>query len=85
MKLNLQIQFTDTPNETKNIVCGPSDMIKLETKFDISIASLESNIKITHLLFLAWASETRTKATTLSFDEWVDTIESVSPADEQKK
>ena len=85
MKLNLQIQFTDTPNETKTIVCGPSDMIKLETKYDISIASLESNIKITHLLFLAWASETRTKATTLSFDEWVDTIESVSPADEQKK
>jgi hypothetical protein len=85
MKLNLQIQFTDTPNEKKDIVCGPSDMIKLETKYDISIASLESNIKITHLLFLAWASETRTKATTLSFEEWVDTIESVSPADEQKK
>jgi hypothetical protein len=37
------------------------------------------------LLFLAWASETRTKATTASFDEWVDNIESISPADEQKK
>jgi hypothetical protein len=85
MKLNLQIQFTDKPNEYKQVVCSPSDMIKLETKFDISIASLESNIKITHLLFLAWASETRTKATTASFEEWVDTIESVSPADEQKK
>jgi hypothetical protein len=57
----------------------------LETKYDISIASLESNIKITHLLFLAWASETRTKATTASFDEWVDNIESISPAAEQKK
>jgi hypothetical protein len=85
MKLNLQIQFADNPDEVKNIVCNPSDMIKLETKFDISIASLESNIKITHLLFLAWASETRTKATTQSFDEWVDNIESISPADEQKK
>ena len=85
MKLNLQIQFTDKPDEVKKIVCNPSDMIKLETKFDISIASLEANIKITHLLFLAWASETRTKATTASFDEWVDTIESISPADEQKK
>ena len=85
MKLNLQIQFTDKPDEYKQVVCSPSDMIKLETKFDISIASLESNIKITHLLFLAWASETRTKATTESFEEWVDTIESISPADEQKK
>jgi hypothetical protein len=85
MKLNLQIQFTDKPNEVKQVVCNPSDMIKLETRYDISIASLETNIKITHLLFLAWASETRTKATTASFEEWVDTIESVSPADEQKK
>jgi hypothetical protein len=85
MKLNLQIQFTDKPDEVKHVVCNPSDMIKLETKYDISIASLESNIKITHLLFLAWASETRTKATTASFDEWVDNIESISPADEQKK
>jgi hypothetical protein len=85
MKLNLQIQFTDKPDEMKNIVCNPSDMIKLETKYDISIASLESNIKVTHLLFLAWASETRTKATTQSFDEWVDNIESISPASDQKK
>ena len=85
MRLNLQIQFTDKPNEYKQVVCSPSDMIKLETKFDISIASLESNIKITHLLFLAWASETRTKATTASFEEWVDTVDSVSPSDNQKK
>jgi hypothetical protein len=85
MKLNLQVQFTDKPNEVKQVVCNPSDMIKLETKFDISIASLETNLKVTHLLFLAWASETRTKATTESFEEWVDTIESISPADEQKK
>jgi hypothetical protein len=85
MKLNLQLQFTDKPDEYKQVVCNPSDMIKLETKFDISIASLESNIKVTHLLFLAWASETRTKATTASFEEWVDTIDSISPAAEQKK
>jgi hypothetical protein len=85
MKLNLQLQFTDSPTEYKQVVCNPSDMIKLETKFDISIASLEANLKVTHLLFLAWASETRTKATTESFEEWVDTIESISPADEQKK
>ena len=85
MKLNLQLQFTDKPNESKQVVCNPSDMIKLEAKFDISIASLEANLKVTHLLFLAWASETRTKATTEAFEEWVDTVDSISPADEQKK
>jgi hypothetical protein len=59
-------------------------MVKLETRFDMSISSLENNIKITHLLFLAWASESRTKATTLSFEEWVDTVESVSPSEQKK-
>ena len=85
MRLNLQVAYTANPDKPKDIICNPSDMVKLEERFDISIASLESNIKITHLLFLAWASETRTKATTAPFDEWVDNIESVSPADEQKK
>jgi hypothetical protein len=59
-------------------------MVKLEERYNISIASLENNIKITHLLFLAWASESRTKATTLSFEEWVDTVESVSPSEQKK-
>jgi hypothetical protein len=85
MRLNLQVQYTAKPDEPKDLVCNPSDMVKLEERYNISIASLESNIKITHLLFLAWASESRTKATTLSFEEWVDTVESVSPSDEQKK
>ena len=85
MRLNLQIQYTGKPNEAKDLVCNPSDMVKLEERYNISIASLENNIKITHLLFLAWASESRTKATTLSFEEWVDTVESVSPSEEQKK
>jgi hypothetical protein len=85
MRLNLQIAYAAKPDEAKDIICNPSDMVKLETKFDMSIASLETNIKITHLLFLAWASESRTKATTLPFDEWVDTVESVTPTAEQKK
>jgi len=85
MRLNLQVAYTEKSDEPKDIICNPSDMVKLEERFDISIASLENNIKITHLLFLAWASESRTKATTLVFEEWVDTVDSVSPSEAQKK
>lgn len=85
MKLNLQVEFTDKPNEFKEIVCSASDMVALEMKFDISIASLENNIKITHLLFLAWASEFRRAETKLTFEKWIETVDSVSPSDEQKK
>ena len=84
MRLNIQVAYTANPDKQKDVICNPSDMVKLEERFDISIASLENNIKITHLLFLAWASESRTEATTLAFEEWVDTVDSVSPTEQKK-
>jgi hypothetical protein len=63
MKINLQVEFSDKPGEPKEVTCLASDMVKFETHFNISIANLDKDLKITHLLFLAWASETRTKAT----------------------
>jgi hypothetical protein len=84
MKIILQIEFSDKPGEPKEITCLASDMVKFESKFDLSIANLGSDIKITHLLFLAWASETRTKSTTKSFDEWVDEVQTITAADDPK-
>jgi hypothetical protein len=84
MKINLQVEFSDKPGETKEISCITPDMVKFESHFDISIASLEKNLKITHLLFLAWASETRTKATSKTFEEWVESVVSVTAAEAPK-
>jgi hypothetical protein len=84
MKINLQVEYSDKPGETKEVTCLASDMVKFESHFNISIANLEKDIKITHLLFLAWASETRTKATAEPFEQWVDGVESVSAADDPK-
>jgi hypothetical protein len=84
MKINLQVEFSDKPGETKEVTCLASDMVKFETHFDISIANLDKNLKITHLLFLAWASEARTKATAKTFEEWIDTVLSVAAADDPK-
>jgi hypothetical protein len=84
MRINLQVEYSDNPGETKEVTCLASDMVKFETHFDISIANLDKNLKITHLLFLAWASEARTKATAKTFEEWVDTVLSVEAADDPK-
>jgi hypothetical protein len=84
MKINLQVEFNDKPGETKEVTCLASDMVKFESHFNISIASLDKDLKITHLLFLAWASETRTKATAATFEQWVDTVLSVAAADDPK-
>jgi hypothetical protein len=84
MKINLQIEYSDKPGELKEITCLASDMVKFESNFDISIANLDKDLKITHLLFLAWASETRTKATAKPFDEWIDGVVAVSASDDPK-
>jgi hypothetical protein len=84
MKINLRVEFSNKPGEPKEVVCLASDMVKFESNFDISIANLEKDLKITHLLFLAWASEVRTKSTDKTFDEWVDEVESISASDDPK-
>jgi hypothetical protein len=84
MKIILQIEFSNKPGETKEVTCLASDMVKFESHFNLSIANLEKDLKITHLLFLAWASETRTKSTAKPFDEWVDEVVTISASDDPK-
>jgi hypothetical protein len=84
MRINLQVEFSNKIGEPKQIVCLASDMVKFESQFNLSIANLEKELKITHLLFLAWSSETRTKSTSKTFDEWVDEVESISASDDPK-
>jgi hypothetical protein len=84
MKINLRVEFSNKPGEAKEVTCLASDMVKFETNFNISIANLEKELKITHLLYLAWASEVRTKSTAKSFDEWVDEVVTISASDDPK-
>jgi hypothetical protein len=82
MQINLQLTYTDG---TKKVVTATAaDLVAFETKFDISVARLEQNVKLTHLLFLAWHAENRAKTTGLDFDAWLETIESVEAAQAKK-
>jgi len=83
MKLNLRIEFNT--GEAKEVTCSASDLVAFETKYDVSVTSLESNVKYTHLLFLAWASEKRRKETTKDFESWVDDIASVGASETDPK
>jgi hypothetical protein len=83
VKINLRIEFLS--GESKEVTCSAADLVKFESKYDLSITSLEKNLKFTHLCFLAWASEFRTKASTLEFDAWMETISSVGASDKDPK
>ena len=75
MRINLKVELGD--GKVQEVVCSAPDLVKFEDKYNISVAKLESEMKLTHLLFLAYASLSRQKQTTLSFEDWLETVNSV--------
>jgi len=82
MQINLHITFTDETE--KDIQAIAADLVAFETKFDLSIARLQNEVKLTHLLFLAHSAEKRTKATELDFESWTETVEGIEATDPKK-
>lgn len=83
MKINLRVKYDD--QEAKKVVCSAADLVAFEEKYDRSVARLEKEFKITDLLFLAWHSEKRTKATNKEFNDWLNEVETVEPDQDAPK
>ena len=81
MKLTLRIEFAD--GTTKDVLVSAADMVAFEDKFNVSIARLDDP-RIGWLLFLAWHSEQRRKQTTLAYEAWLDSVESVGATEDPK-
>jgi len=75
MKLNLQVTFDD--DTTKDVTCNAADFVAFEEKYNVSIAALGADPKLSFLLFLAYNSERRTGATSQSFEQWLEKVASV--------
>lgn len=79
MNFTLNIHYIDT-DEPKTVTGIAADIVAFETKFDMSMSKLQKDVKLTHLMFLAWHTEHRTKATGKAFEEWVNDVEMVTAA-----
>jgi hypothetical protein len=81
MKLTLRIEFADGTH--KDVLVSAADMVAFEDKFNVSIARLDDP-RIGWLLFLAWHSEQRKKQTTLDYETWLDSVESIGATEDPK-
>lgn len=79
MRMQLEVEFED--GTKKNVKVIMTDMVKFESEYNISIAKLGQEMKVTHLLWLAWAALTRTKETEVDFDAWTENVISIGAAD----
>jgi len=78
----LNVVFTDGKEQVVEAVAA--DLIAFESHFDLSVAKLAQDVRLTHLFFLAWHSQKRTGATSDDFDTWVGSVSIVSQAAEKK-
>jgi hypothetical protein len=83
MKINLRVSYQD--GNSKEIVCSARDLVAFEEKYSRSVAKLESEFKLTDLLFLAWHSEKRTNSTKKEFDNWLDEVDEIGVSDTDPK
>lgn len=83
MKINLQLTFDN--GETKDITCNAADMVAFEEKYNVSVATLSKEPKMSYMFYLAWHSEKRTGGTKQTFEEWLDTIAGVGASDSDPK
>ena len=75
MNFNLLVTLLDgTSTEVTGVA---ADLVAFESHFDLSVARLNSEVKITHLLYLAWHVLKRTGQSKDTFEKWVETVDKV--------
>jgi hypothetical protein len=74
--ISLNIIFAD--GTEKEVTAVAADLVAFEERFDMSIAQLEKNVRMTHLFFLGWNAMRRTKQTEAEFEAWIETVSMVA-------
>ena len=80
----LDLRLSSSSGNTKELVATASDLVAFETKFDISVAKLEKEVRWTHICFLAWHVDKRTAGTKLEFDDWLESVAEVGFGETKK-
>ncbi len=82
MKINLRVEYVS--GESLDVSATAPDLVAFEDKFNLSVTKLESEMKFTHLVWLAWTSLNRQKIVVKEFDSWLADVASVGPTDTPK-
>ena len=80
--INLLVKFTD--GKSREVCAIVSDLMAFEDRYDTSVASFASGVRLSWLVFIAWKAETRTKATTLDFEAYAELISAIEVPDQKK-
>lgn len=82
--MNITMLITLASGDQKTVVAKAVDIVAFEQHFEISMARLESQMKLTHMFWLAWHVCKRTGITNDEFEKWLENVESVEAPDQGK-
>lgn len=77
MQIAMKVEFADGSEAA--VTAKASDLIAFERHFDKSMIAFgdPKSGRIEHVLWLAWHTLTKAGQTTLDFDTWIDSVESI--------
>jgi len=78
--MTLGVKYAD--GSAADAPVSAADFIRFEETWNRSIAQFQTEFRFTDLCWLAWHSLSRRKMTSLSWDEWIETLDEVSPTDD---
>jgi hypothetical protein len=76
LRLALHVDYDDGTGA--DVIASALDIVNFERKFDKSITVFADQVRVEYLLELAYSALSRKKLTTLSFDDWADTISGIT-------
>lgn len=80
--ISLKVVFVD--GTEMDVLTTAADLIAFEERFDMSIAQLEKNLRMTHLFFIAWNALKRVGETKDVFEKWIEAVQMVTVTDTKK-
>ena len=80
--INLRVTYIDETTVECSAIAA--DLIAFEARFDLSVARLGDEVRLTHMFFLAWHALKRTGQAADDFEKWVESVSMVSEAPTKK-
>lgn len=83
MRITLRVEYNN--DKKVDVICSARDLVAFEEKYQRSVARLETEMRLTDLLWIAWHSLNRQQQTTKDFENWLDDVESIAASDDDPK
>jgi hypothetical protein len=83
MKINLRVSFND--KSVVEVEATARDLVAFEEKFSKPVTALETDFRITDMLWIAWHWLNRTGKTEKGFEDWCDEVDAIEASEKSPK